>query len=51
MNEKKARDYLARVLVTWEAFCKGHRRFEKALIEILNENRRLREENERLKGK
>ena len=50
MNDKTPREYLTRVLKQWGEFCKGHRRFEKAIKEILEENERLRAEIARLKG-
>lgn len=51
MKDKTPREYLLRVLGQWSEFCKGHRRFEKAIKELLAENERLRAEIEELKGK
>lgn len=37
-----ATEYLQKVLKEWQAFCEGHRSFEKAIIEILDENEQLK---------
>lgn len=37
-------DYLKNVLSNWSAFCKTHRRFTNAIIEVLRENERLKAE-------
>ena len=50
-KQQTPQEYLAKVLKKWEKFCKGHRRFEQALIEILRENQQLKTEIEKLKGK
>ena len=50
MKNKTPQEYLLRVLKQWGEFCKGHRRFEKAIKEILAENERLRAEIQELKG-
>ena len=50
-NNVKPREYLLRVLQQWDKFCKGHRRFEKAIKDILEENERLKTEIEILKSK
>lgn len=42
-------EYITRVLHEWGEFCKGHKRFEKALIEILEENERLKAEIKQLR--
>lgn len=43
-------EYLETVLREWKEFCKYHRRFTKALVEILAENERLKNEIIQLKG-
>lgn len=48
--EKTSYDYLSNVVETWKQFCKGHKHFEQALIDILSENANLKSENERLKA-
>lgn len=40
-------DYLKNVLCNWSAFCKTHRRFTNAIIEVLKENERLKKEREK----
>lgn len=49
INYKGAVDYLLRVIQEWPAFCKQHPCFAESVTEILNENKRLHFENERLK--
>ena len=51
MSKQTPQEYLAKVLKGWKEFCKGHHRFEQAIIEILQENERLKKEIEQLKGK
>lgn len=36
MELQQAIEYLKKVLIKWEAFCKGHSRFAKALQVFLN---------------
>ena len=36
--------YLENVLETWKVFCKAHPQFTKVIREILNENKRLKQE-------
>ncbi|MBQ5801289.1 MAG: hypothetical protein IIW20_05315 [Clostridia bacterium] len=43
-------NYLIKVLRDWKEFCKGHRLFAEAIEQVLLENARLQEENERLKN-
>ena len=43
-------EYITTVLKDWKEFCKGHRLFEKALVEILEENARLKKEINLLKS-
>lgn len=50
MKNKTPYEYLTNVLQQWDAFCKGHRLFEKAIKDLLVENERLRAELEKLKG-
>lgn len=50
-NNVKPREYLLKVLQQWEGFCREHRRFEKAIKDILEENERLKAEIETLKRK
>lgn len=50
MKTKTPYEYLTKVLTQWGEFCKGHRRFEQAIKDILAENERLKAEIERLKG-
>lgn len=43
MNEKiNYVEYLENVLVSWSEFCNQHNKFEKALKEVLEENKRLK---------
>ena len=42
--------YIQDVLTNWRNFCKTHRQLEQALIEILAENKRLKNEVKRLMG-
>lgn len=43
MKEKiPADEYLKKVLQKWTAFCKSHKRFKTAIIEILKENEQLK---------
>ena len=42
--------YIQNVLSNWDKFCKAHRQFEQALIEMLEENKRLKNEVKRLMG-
>lgn len=37
-------EYLEKVLVTWNEFCKQHSNFVEALRDVLEENKRLKEE-------
>lgn len=37
-------DYLKNVLSNWSVFCKTHKRFASAIIEVLKENERLKAE-------
>lgn len=48
MNSKK---YIENVLKNWSEFCKGHKRFEEALKNLITENIQLKEENQALKCK
>ena len=51
MKNITPREYLMRVLGQWPEFCRGHRRFEKAIKDLLTENEMLRTELDRLRGK
>lgn len=43
MNEKiNSVEYLENVLVSWDEFCKQHGKFEEALRDVLEENKRLK---------
>lgn len=48
-NDKTPYECLTNVLQRWDAFCKTHQHFEKAIKDILVENERLRTEIEELK--
>lgn len=47
MDSKK---YIENVLQNWTEFCKGHKRFEEVIKNLITENIQLQEENEKLKG-
>lgn len=49
MKSKTPYEYLLNVLQQWNAFCKGHQHFEKAIKDLLEENKRLKAEIEELK--
>lgn len=46
----KHHEYLTNVLDNWTEFCKSHDKFAQAIAAILDENKRLKAENEALKA-
>lgn len=49
MTQNNSVEYLQKVLREWNEFCKSHKRFEKAIQNVLLENLLLKQENEALK--